>query len=108
MKKRDIYEILCWGVILVTAMAMAVLGSTENLWYDEAYTVAMIQHPVREIVEITSYDVHSPFYYILVKGFYLLCGQRIQAVKMFSVLFLVLFEVVIKYAVSAIWDKRAI
>ena len=107
MKKRDIYEILCWGVILVTAMAMAVLGSTENLWYDEAYTVAMIQHPVREIVEITSYDVHSPFYYILVKGFYLLCGQRIQAVKMFSVLFLVLFEVVIKYAVSAIWDKRA-
>ena len=51
MKKRDIYEILCWGVILVTAMAMAVLGSTENLWYDEAYTVAMIQHPVREIVE---------------------------------------------------------
>lgn len=64
MKKRDIYEILCWGVILVTAMAMAVLGSTENLWYDEAYTVAMIQHPVREIVEITSYDVHSPFYYI--------------------------------------------
>ena len=53
VKKRDIYEILCWGVILVTAMAMAVLGSTENLWYDEAYTVAMIQHPVREIVEIT-------------------------------------------------------
>lgn len=107
MEKRERYEILCWGVIVVTALAMAVLGCTENLGYDEAYTVALIQHPVKEIVEITSHDVHSPFYYMIAKGFYFLCGQHIQAVKMLSVLFLVLFEVVVKYAVSAIWDKRA-
>ncbi len=106
-RKQDIYEILCWSVIALTCLLMAVLGSTTNLWYDEAYTVALIEHPIREIVEITSQDVHSPFYYILAKGFYLLCGQHVQAVKLLSVLFLVLFEVVVKYTVSAVWDKRA-
>lgn len=105
--KQNIYEMLCWGVIALTAILMIVLGSSENLWYDEAYTTALIQHPIKEIVEITSHDVHSPFYYILAKFFFLLCGQRIQAVKWFSVLFLVLFEVVVKFAVSAIWDRRS-
>ncbi len=44
-----------WGVFCIT----------DNLGYDEAYTAALISHPVGELVEITAQDVHAPFYYIL-------------------------------------------
>lgn len=47
-----------WGVFCIT----------DNLGYDEAYTAALISHPVGELVEITAQDVHAPFYYILLIG----------------------------------------
>jgi len=106
-KQQNRFEWMSWGVVILTALLMLVLCRTENVWYDEAYTIALIRHPVKELVEITSKDVHSPFYYLLLKGFYIVLGQTIQSAKIFSVVFLVLFEIVLKYAVGAVWDKKA-
>ena len=40
-----------------------------NFWGDDAYTANVVQHSVSEIIDIASTDAHSPFYYLIVKGF---------------------------------------
>jgi len=106
-KKNNIYEFMSYSIILLNAFLMLLLCRTDNLWYDESYTIALIIHPIRELIDITSNDVHSPFYYLLLKGFYNMLGHHIQAAKIFSVIFLVLFLINEKYFVSAVYDKKS-
>lgn len=66
------------------------LGLTlyENFWYDEAYTIGMIQRNFEDIIQTTSKDVHPPLYYILLKIFYIFPGmEQLLSTKVFSWLF---------------------
>lgn len=80
-------------LIIVNAMFF-VLATHENFWYDEAYTVGMIFRDFQDILEITSNDVHTPFYYFVLKLFYqtIGCGQLIS-IKIFSWIFLIIYFV---------------
>ena len=74
-------------------LGLAIWGAlciTNNLWYDEGYTAALISRPLGELIRITAQDVHAPFYYILLKGFYTLCGggTHFWSLKLFSLLFM--------------------
>ncbi len=83
------------GILIVAAVAYFLLAWTPCLMYDEAYSVAMIRRSFKEIVEITSQDVHSPFYYFVLKIFYDTIGfHRVESVKVFSELFFILTLVV--------------
>lgn len=74
VKSENIMHIL-WKILPFAGLLLwGPLCVTDNLWYDEGYTAALISRPLGELVEITSQDVHAPFYYILLKGFYTLCG----------------------------------
>lgn len=60
--------------------------------YDEAYTVGMINRSFGEIIEITGQDVHSPFYYIVLKLFCSVFGMdRLVFTRVFSWIFMILF-----------------
>ncbi len=64
------------------------LSLYENFWYDEAYTIGMIQREFTDIIRTTSQDVHPPLYYILLKLFYIFPGmEQLLSVKVFSWLF---------------------
>ena len=72
---------------------IASLGSfciTNSLWYDEAYSASMVSLPWKRLIYITATDDHSPFYYVLLKSFYHLCGGETHfwALKLMSVLFM--------------------
>ncbi|MBO5292013.1 MAG: hypothetical protein J6B10_02400 [Lachnospiraceae bacterium] len=54
--------------------------------YDEAYTLALIQHKWSDVVRITALDVHPPFYYLLVKLFTLPFQGNMWAVRAFNLL----------------------
>lgn len=84
------------------------ISLTENLWYDEGYTAALVSHSVRELVEITSKDVHAPFYYILLKAFYTLCGggRNYWSLKLFSLLFMTAYLFLGKYEVKKLYDEQ--
>lgn len=61
-----------------------ILSSFEVFWHDEAYTVGMILRDYSEIIEITSRDVHTPFYYFVLKIFYeTFGGQTLISIKLF-------------------------
>lgn len=107
-KARRGYHIL-W--IILPYMGLIVWGAlciTDNLWYDEAYTAALISHPLGELVRITSQDVHAPFYYILLKGFYTLCGggTHYWSLKLFSLLWMFAYLLLGKYGVKRLYDEQ--
>lgn len=53
---------LCAGVLFLLCLK-------ETLGYDEAYTIGMINRSYLDIIKITANDVHTPFYYFLLKFF---------------------------------------
>ncbi len=84
------------------------LAATNGLWYDEAYSAALVSKSIPELIEITSKDVHSPFYYILAKGFYHLCGggTNFWSLKLFSLLFSFGYLLLGKYGVRNLYSEK--
>lgn len=79
---------LCAGVLFLLCLK-------ETLGYDEAYTIGMINRSYLDIIKITANDVHTPFYYFLLKFFCDMFGPlKIYAAKIFSLIFFVLHLVV--------------
>lgn len=57
-----------------------------NVWFDEAYTLSLIQHNYSEIIEILKTDMHPPLYFISLKFFCEIFGYSVMATKIFSVI----------------------
>lgn len=77
------------AVLIAANVLFFILAIHENFWYDEAYTVGMIFRDFKDILEITSNDVHTPFYYFVLKLFYHTIGcEQLISIKIFSWMFL--------------------
>lgn len=55
-----------------------------TFWYDEAYTIAMMNHSFSDIWKITAIDVHPPLYYFMLKLFTNLFGDSLFVMRVFS------------------------
>ena len=80
MKKLHIALIII-GIIFILLPAFHT-----NIWYDEAYTVAIVTHSFQDIWIIGSNDVHPVLYYFMLKFINLLFGTNILAYRLFSVI----------------------
>ena len=75
MKAAEKLQNYIWHGLPLAALGIwGALCITNNLWYDEAYSAAMVSLPWLKMIYITAVDAHSPFYYGLLKLFYLICG----------------------------------
>ena len=72
-------------VIVVGTLLMAVAFSYDAVWFDEAYSLALAQHPIPEIVRIGAADVHPVLYYLALHCAQLLLGPDVIASRMLSV-----------------------
>lgn len=73
---------LVWGCALGAATLLLGAGiGHEPLWLDETYSFAMVQHGLRDIVRLTSGDVHPPLYYLILKGTVWLLGSSPVALR---------------------------
>ena len=90
--------LLLWGAFCIT----------NSLWYDEAYSASMVSLPWKRLIYITATDDHSPFYYVLLKIFYHLCGggTHFWALKLMSVLFMLGYMLLGKYYVAKLFDRK--
>lgn len=91
--------------------ALVIWGSlcvTDNLWYDEAYSASMVSLPWKRFIYITASDDHSPFYYVLLKLFYSMCGggTRFWSLKLLSLLFMTGYILLGKYYVKKLFDEK--
>ena len=69
-------EIIGWLLICLSTGMLGrsiLLCFSQDIWYDELFTVSMAEHSYGELVRFTAADVHPPLYYIIVKIFANLC-----------------------------------
>lgn len=106
MEKRQHY---IWHALPVVALVVwGALCITNNLWYDEAYSASMVSLPWLRMIYITAVDAHSPFYYVLLKLFYYLCGggTHFWGLKLMSLLFMMGYMLLGKYYVKKLFNQR--
>lgn len=91
---KDKYKISHILVIVLGAI-FVLLGAFHNsIWFDEAYTVGLVSHNFKDIIQIGIADVHPVLYYILLKIFTLIFGNSFISIRIFSVLGAVLLSVI--------------
>jgi mannosyltransferase len=76
-------------VIIITVLGLfaAVSLATINkfsLWHDESFTHLLVSDSFGEMIRRTSYDVHPPLYYVLLKAWAGLFGYSALALRSFS------------------------
>lgn len=73
--------------MLFLAAGLILLGNSirmsfcNDIWYDELFTMGLIQHSYGELTAFTAQDVHPPLYYYIVKLVLELCKLIMPAVN---------------------------
>lgn len=67
--KSSVERLLAFVGLLAGFLLLCANNLHEDLWYDEAYSLAMTRHGFGEIAVITAGDSHPPLYYWLLKVF---------------------------------------
>lgn len=73
MTGRDMLGYLLLGISVLMLAKSTTLCFSNDIWYDELFTVGMAEHSYGELVRFTAADVHPPLYYCIVKFFADLC-----------------------------------
>ena len=73
MTGRDMAGFILFVFSLVMLGRSFSLCFSNDIWYDELFTVGMAEHSYGEMVRFTAADVHPPLYYCIVKLFADLC-----------------------------------
>ena len=74
------------AIILLGTLFLLIPAFHENIWFDESYSVAIVNHSFGEIWTIGSHDVHPILYYWMLKVINLIFGESIIAYRIFSVM----------------------
>ena len=70
---RDILGYLLLGLSVIMLGKSLTLCFSSDIWYDELFTVGMIEHSYGDLIAFTARDVHPPLYYCIVKILVDLC-----------------------------------
>ena len=73
MTGRDMVGFALLGLSLIMLGRSVMLCFSNDIWYDELFTVGLAEHSYGELVRLTAADVHPPLYYCIVKLFADLC-----------------------------------
>lgn len=70
---KEAFGWLLIGISVLMLGKSVVLCFSNDIWYDELFTVGMIEHSYGELIRFTAADVHPPLYYCVTKFFVDLC-----------------------------------
>lgn len=73
-------------IFAILSLSSLSLVFNNNLWFDEAYTLSLIQHNYTEVIKILETDMHPPLYFISLKAFCDIFGYSVLTSKVFSVI----------------------
>jgi mannosyltransferase len=93
--------------ILILAINVRLTYLTKaDIWHDEGYTAAIIQQPIREIIAITTTDVHPPLYYVIMHVWQSIFGNSVASLRGFSVTCGVLTIALLFLLLQKLFSKR--
>ena len=81
------------GLIVLIAIAPLLLCFNSNLWFDEAYSVGLVRQPWGNLFISAINDVHPILYYVLLKLYSLIFGDSVIALRIFSVIPVVILAI---------------
>lgn len=81
------------AIIVLGAIFMLVGAFHDNIWFDEAYSVGLMNQTVGNLVHVAIHDVHPLFYYLFLKVFTLITGNSIIAMRIFSILGMIVLAI---------------
>ncbi|MBN8569417.1 MAG: glycosyltransferase family 39 protein, partial [Ignavibacteria bacterium] len=107
---RNLYYIII-GLIFILALSLRVYNiEQKNMWFDEVYSWNLSLETPKDIIAITSGDIHPPLFYIVLKAWTNIFSDSVFSMRMlttllsmFSLLFLLMICKEIK-----ITEKRTI
>ena len=76
---RDVIGYLLIGISVIMLGKSIMLCFGNDIWYDELFTVGMIEHSYGDLIAFTARDVHPPLYYCIVKFAVELCKLIVPA-----------------------------
>lgn len=80
---KNRYNNLSYIIFTILSLFSISLIFNNNVWFDEAYTLSLIQHNYSEVIEILKSDMHPPLYFISLKFFCEIFGYSILVTKIF-------------------------
>lgn len=86
-KKQLILGILVPTGACIIYMALCMLNMTESIWFDESYSAYLTRGSFGDIWNMTSLDVHPPFFYFLLKIWSGIFGYTDFSMRFMSVFF---------------------
>lgn len=64
------------GLLVSVGLALRLLRlEWQPLWWDEGYSIFFASEPLVEMLRLTAFDIHPPFYYALLNGWFTLFGD---------------------------------
>ena len=102
---RDFLGYLLLGISVIMLLRSLTLCFSSDIWYDELFTVGMIQYSYGELINFTAQDVHPPLYYMIVKFFVDLCKlilPGVHAVAVAKIVSVMPYFVLLFYSVTLI------
>ncbi len=94
------------SIILLSSIIWISFFKNSNIWYDEFYTIKIIDNNIKDIISITANDVHPPLYYLLLKVYTLIFGTGLNPLKFFSIIPLVLILILNEFEVRKLLGKK--
>lgn len=85
MKTKASWKDIMGAVLLLAGIVMlgvsVSLCFSDDIWYDELFTMGLADQSLSELTAITAADVHPPLYYIIVKLFLGVFGAERSGVE---------------------------
>lgn len=85
-------------VFVLVCIYLSTLNDT--LWFDEAYTLAMIETSWIDILSFTANDFHPPLYYYIIKAGSSILGNDIFAIRLLSILPIILTLLLVYFSLT--------
>ncbi len=101
--KENLLQIL---IIIIGAAIMFIPAFHSNIWFDESYTVGLMNHSFADIWNITASDVHPPLYYWILKLVSLIFGETIMIYRIFSIIPLIVMGILGLTHISKDFGKK--
>ncbi|MBS3751866.1 MAG: glycosyltransferase family 39 protein [Anaerolineales bacterium] len=104
MKRK---ESLAAGIILVCSVVFRLLFiSTRPIWYDEAFSLLLVEQPLPKFFRGLLGDVHPPGYYLSFWGWMRIFPKSILSARLFSVVFGLASVLVIYLVGTELFSKK--
>jgi uncharacterized membrane protein len=94
-------------VALYSSMLIFLALSSYAIRLEEAYSLSEIQYSWKELIHLSSLDVHPPLYFLILKAASLVFGSSVAAMKMVSVFPTILMIIFVSHFLKKEFSDKA-